>query len=365
MHYAIIGACNDVYTGGFRMSENFEPIKRLPNEAQMPGTQKTGETSVRAFLYDTGSFEELAIFDLDTLSLETEGRMIWVHIDGLNDTERIKNIGRHFGLHPLVLEDILTTTQRPNFEDYGDYLFFIIKAIGIAGGRQYTEQISFAVGRNFVLSIQEIPGEPFMTVYEHLKNGRGPLRQSGADFLGYALFDTTIDNSITALHKVREKIDAIEDVMVDRPNPKLLHSIHQLRRGMLILPRTLRALADIASTCEHADLPLIATTTRPYFHDLHDHLNSVLDMTEVFRGILSGILDLYLSSMNNRMNEVMKTLTMISTIFIPLSFLAGVYGMNFRHMPELDWKWSYLAFWGLTVAIVGCMFALFKKKKWL
>ena len=350
------------------MRDDKKRHKLLPDEAEMVGIKKTDATAVRAFLYNADTFQEIEALDLSFPG--REGKLLWLHIDGLNDASLIKNIGQRFGLHPLVVEDILNATQRPKLEDYGTYLFFVIKtfvvkAIEGVNGKNHTEQISFVVGRDFVLSVQEIPGDPFTTVYERLKNARGPVRLMGPDFLGYSLFDTAIDDSLVILHKVQEKIDALEDVMVNRPSAKLLHAVHQLRRNMLTLPRTLRALTDITSTCEHAEFPLISPSTKPYFRDLHDHINSIQDMTEVFRAALSGMLDLYLSSVNNRMNEVMKTLTMISTIFIPLSFLAGVYGMNFKYMPELFWEWGYLVFWVLAAIIMSGMIYMFKKKKWI
>ena len=338
-----------------------EVVKRPPEEAQRVGPQKTENTSVRAFIYDASGFEEIETAD----PAVPEGKYLWVHVDGLNDAALIKDLAGHFNLHPLVVEDMLNPTQRPNLEDYGDYLFFIVKSVHSLTGKHYTDQISFAIGPDFVFSVQEKPGEPFSTVYERLKSKRGLTRQMGPDFLGHAIFDTAIDNSILVLHRVQEKIDALEDAMINHPSSKLLHNMHQLRRSLLALPRTIRTLADMASTCEHSESPLISRNIRPYFRDLRDHINSILDITEIFRGILSGMLDLYLSSMNNRMNEVMKTLTMISTIFIPLSFLAGVYGMNFKYMPELIWDWGYPIFWGAAAIIVVAMIAFFKKKKWI
>ena len=324
----------------------------------------TCDTVVRAFLYDTDTFEEIAA--LDASRSRGGGKLLWVHVEGRKNADLIKRLAQSFDLHPLVVEDMLNSNQRPNLENYGTYLFFVIQAmIESPDKKRFSEQISFAMGQDFVLSIQEFPGEPFTSVYERLKNARGVLRQHGPDFLGHALFDAAIDDSIDTLQKVMEKIDALEDLMVNKPSSKLLHTVHQLRRRLLMLPRTFHALIEITSVCEHADLPLISSSSKPYFRDLHEHLNSLLDTTEMYRSILSGMLDLYLSSMNNRMNEVMKTLTMISTIFIPLSFLAGVYGMNFKYMPELDWEWSYIIFWGMTAGIVFGMLRLFKKKRWL
>lgn len=320
-------------------------------------------TSVRVFLYDAENFDEV---DATAIGMPVPaGKNLWIHVDGLRDAKRLKEIGEALHLHPLVIEDIQNPAQRPNLEDYGDYLFFIVKSVRSLTKKHGTDQLSFAFGHNYLLSVQEKPGEPFASACERLRNKRGPARRMGPDFLAHALFDVVIDHSTVVLHETQEKIDALEDAMINKPNGKLLHQMHQMRRSLLMLPRTLRTLSDMASTCVHTESPLISRAIRPYFRDLRDHINSTVDIIEVMRGILSGMLDLYLSSINNRMNEVMKTLTMISTIFIPLSFLAGVYGMNFQYMPELLWKWGYPIFWGIAAAIVGIMVYVFKRKKWI
>jgi magnesium transporter len=291
----------------------------------------------------------------------------WINIDGIHDASVIEKLGTHFGLHPLILEDIMNTSQRPKLEDMGDYVYVVLKMIEFVPKETDVsiEQMSVIFGKNFVLSFQERPGDTFDPVRERIRKGKGRIRKMGPDYLAYALMDSVVDDYFVVLENLGEQIEDLEEELVTDPRKETLHRIHGLKRQMIFLRKSVWPLREVVSRMERAESPLVRKATGIFLRDVYDHTIQVIDNIETFRDMLSGMLDMYLSSISNRMNEVMKFLTIIGTIFIPLTFLAGVYGMNFKFMPELEWKVGYFIVWGVMIAAAVSLIAYFRRKKWL
>lgn len=292
----------------------------------------------------------------------------WVNIDGLHDIQVMEKIGKHFNLHPLVMEDILNTEQRPKIEEFDDYLFIVLKMLCYDEKQNQinSEQVSVILGKNFVLSFQEKTGDIFDPLRERIRSGKGRIRKMGPDYLAYTLLDAVVDNYFLVLEKLGEKIEGMEEELVTNPTPGTLHMIHTLKREMIFLRKSVWPLREVVSRLEREESPLIKESTGIFLRDVYDHTIQVIDTVETYRDMLSGMLDIYLSSISNRMNQVMKVLTIIATIFIPLTFLVGIYGMNFDYMPELKWHWVYpWAFWLVMLGVTGFMLIYFRRKKWL
>jgi magnesium transporter len=311
--------------------------------------------------------EQLAMDDVQTCcQVKASPTVSWINVNGVHEIGHIDTLGRCFGLHPLVLEDILNTDHRPKFEDYEDCLFLVLKMLRYdrEGGIQ-TEQVSLVLGPNYVLSFQEKVGDVFDGVRDRLRTGKGRIRKQGPDYLAYALMDAIVDGYFTILESIGDEIEEIEQELIIDPSPQTLNRIHHFRREMILLRKSVWPLREVISGLQRDESELIGETTAVFLRDVYDHTIQVVDTVETFRDIIAGMLDLYLSSISNRMNEVMKLLTIIATIFIPLTFIAGVYGMNFEYMPELRWRWSYFVLWGLMLGLAGGMFFFFRRKKWL
>lgn len=290
----------------------------------------------------------------------------WINVDGVHDSEIIGQMGGHFGVHPLILEDIMNTAQRPKLEDMGDYLFLVIRMISPGGKKGIlSEQVSLIVGPNFVLSFQEGEGDVFEPVRERIRNGKGRLRRMGSDYLAYALIDAVVDNYFLVLERLGERVEALEEEIVTDPGRKTIQTLHTLKREMVDLRKSIWPLREVISGLQRSGSPLIQESTGLFLRDVYDHTIQVIDTIETYRDMTSGMLDIYLSSVSNRMNEIMKVLTIIATIFIPLTFFAGIYGMNFEYMPELGWRWGYFAVLALMVVIGVFMIFYFRRKKWL
>lgn len=291
----------------------------------------------------------------------------WVNIQGLHQIDIIERIGKEFGLHPLMLEDILNTSQRPKLDDYDDYLFVVLRMLYYDENKYEVtmEQISLVLVDNYVISFQEFPGDTFNNLKERIKIGKGSLRKSGPDYLLYALVDSIVDSYFTVLEQIGDDTEEIEQKLMEDPSKQVLKDIYRLKREMISLNNSVWPLRELVNGLIRIESPLINKSTIVYIRDVYDHIIQVIDIIESYRDMISGMLDTYLSSISNKTNDVMKVLTIFSTIFIPLSFLAGIYGMNFKNMPELELNWGYSAFWLLTAAIVLLMLRYFRKKKWL
>jgi magnesium transporter len=339
-----------------------------PGTLVYTGDRPAKDVEITVAHYNTQSYNETrqqsfrnCLLDLD------DSHVAWINVDGIHQVSNLENLGDCYHLHPLVLEDILNPDQRPKVEDYGDYLFIIVKMLQFKNSNDglSTEQISIILGENFVLSFQEDDQDTFEPVRQRLKIGKGRLRGEGADYLAYTLLDLVVDHYFVILERLGEIIEDLEDELVADPTPATLNRIHRLKRDMIVLRKSVWPLREVVGQLERRESPLVKDSTNLYLKDLYDHVIQVIDNIETFRDILAGMLDIYLSSLSNRLNEVMKVLTMIATIFIPLTFIAGVYGMNFKHMPELDWPWGYYSALVVMALVSLGMVLYFRKKGWL
>ncbi|MGB3692755.1 MAG: magnesium/cobalt transporter CorA [Spirulinaceae cyanobacterium] len=291
----------------------------------------------------------------------------WVDVQGLGSEEVLKQLGEIFELHPLLLEDVVNVPQRPKVEDYNEQLIIIAQMVLPKSDEEGfdSEQVSFILGKHYLLTFQEEPARDcFSYVRDRLRSGKGKVRQLGADYLAYALLDSIIDGFFPVLEDYGERIEALEDEVVLNPSRRTLEKIYDVRRELLALRRAIWPQRNAINSLIRDRNQLISSEVQIYFRDCYDHIIQLLDIVETYRELSSGLMDVYMSSVSNKMNEVMKVLTVISTIFIPLSFLAGVYGMNFSYMPELSYKWSYFIFWGVIVVISTTLVSLFWRQGW-
>ncbi len=296
-----------------------------------------------------------------------DSSVVWVNVEGVHDVELIRALGDKHAFHPLVLEDIVNTIQRPKIEDYGDYLFIVLKMLHPTGDGDFSsEQLSIILGPDYLFTFQEgVKGDAFDAVRDRLRGGKGKIRAMGADYLAYSLIDAIVDGYFGILEGFGERIIDVEEELTASPDQKALHRINGMKKEIIYLRKSVWPLREAISFLERGDSSLLHDSTRLYFRDVYDHTVQVIDTVETYRDLLSGMLDLYLSSISNRTNEVMKFLTVIGTIFMPLTFLVGVYGMNFKYLPELEWKNGYFVLWVLMVALALLMVAYFRKKRWL
>ncbi|WP_367343903.1 magnesium/cobalt transporter CorA [Methanomethylovorans sp.] len=338
------------------------------------GDKWTGSVKITVIDYDKDHCQVQKISDVEEVfPFRDSPTVTWINIDGIHDVTIIDRLGKYFNIHPLVLEDILHTTQRPKIEEFEDYIYIVLRMLYHSdttdeqddGPKIISEQISLLLGRNFVISFQEVGGDIFDPVLIRLKGSKGRIREMGTDYLAYSLIDSIVDNYFVVLEKLGERIETLEDELLDRPTPDTLEELHVLRNEMIFLRKSVWPLREVSNNLLRSESDLITRPTQIYIKDIYDHTIQVIDTIETYRDMLSGMLDIYLSSINNKMNEVMKVLTIIATIFIPLTFLAGVYGMNFEYMPELSWKWGYPVLWCIMSVMAISMFFYFRKKKWL
>ncbi len=331
------------------------------------GTAYEEQPRIRLVRYDETSLVEKDIRSVSELAEEMKRPGIcWINLDGLQNVDLLEQIGTLVGIHPLVMEDILNTDHRPKAEDFDEYIFVLLKKLHHRPDRNLqSEQISILFGKTFVLSFQEKETPLFDPILERLRADAGKIRKAGADYLAHHLMDAVVDQYFVVLDDMEERIELLENDLVGQTSTDSLHRIHRLRRELIVLRKSLWPLREAISLLQRADSPLIADSDLIYFKDISDHIIAIIDTVDTFRDMLAGMLDIYLSSTSIKLNAIMKVLTVIATIFMPLTFLAGVYGMNFKVMPELDWRWGYPAIWAVMLTVAGGMLILFKKKKWL
>jgi magnesium transporter len=345
---------------------------KKPGEA--PGTLNfTGEQlleNVQIDLYDY-DVEQLSEHDLSEIDdskpyLDSPSKT-WINISGLHDIEKLKEIWGYFNLHPLIQEDILNTQQRPKIEEYPEHMFFVLRmmSVGQETGELKVEQVSIVLSKNSVISFQEDDDPIFEPVLHRLRNGAPRLRKHGVDYLAYALIDTIVDHYMKVMEKIGGEIEELENEILEDSDSAIPEKIHALRRKLIYFRRTVWPLRDSLNSLLREESHLIAEENKIFFRDVYDHLVQIIDGIENYRDMAMGMLDMYMSQVSNKMNEVMKVLTIIATIFIPLTFIAGIYGMNFEYMPELKWTWAYPTVWAIMiVATIGMIF-YFRKKDWL
>jgi magnesium transporter len=369
--------------GRLRSASPMDRILRSPSrKAGLPpgtpvhvGEQKAETVQVVVTEYDRESYHTLTLAHPEECAAYRDRPTVsWINVDGLHEVEVIKKICGCFGIHSLTVEDICNTTQRPKLDLFDDYLFLVVKMQTYNNQTRLvdTEQVSLVLGRKFLLSFRERGGDNLDGVRQRLENGKGRIRGLGADYLAYTIIDMVVDNYFKVLESVGEEIELLEEEVLTAPRPETIHKIHVLKRELVLLRRSVWPLREVLnSLMRHDETDLMGEAMTIYLKDLYDHTIQVIETVETLRDVIAGLLDIYLSSISNRMNEIMKVLTIYAVIFIPLTFIAGVYGMNFNperspwNMPELDWYWGYPFALGLMVMVAGGMLVYFKRRKWL
>jgi magnesium transporter len=346
--------------------------KRSKKAGLSPGTlihigeQRTEAVEITLFTYSGARCEERAVTDPNDLRLPDDETVMWVNVGGVHKLDVLEAFGTQLGLHPLLLEDLANTDQRPKLDDYETYVFLVMKMLARTdGGDILVEQVSFVIGRNYVLSFQENGTDVFRAVRDRLRGGKGRLRQQGSDYLLYALVDAVVDEYFAVLEALGEKIESLQERVVANPNPDTLRDIHALKRQLLFVRRAVWPLREAINSLSRSEHPFLREATKVFFRDVYDHVVQIVDTIETLREMVSASLDIYLSSVSYRLNAVMRVLTVITTIFMPLSFIASIYGMNFEHMPELKWPWGYPLILGVMGLVAAGMLIGFRQRKWL
>jgi magnesium transporter len=338
-----------------------------PGTVVYSGEEQTAPVKITLLEYNDKGFIEKEVSDFEECLLHVKTDMIkWINVDGIHNTELIQKIGEKFNIHPLTLEDIANTDQRPKFEEYDNYLVSIMKMLS-HNTKTQSEQLSILLfDNNTVISFQEIHGgDAFDIIRTRIRTGKGRIRKMGADYLAYCLIDAVVDLYFVILEKIGDRIEILEEELVENPSRETMKSLHTMKREMIFLRKAVWPMRELINNFERTENKLVKKATRLFLRDLYDHTIRVIDTVETYRDLLSGMMDVYLSSVSNRMNEVMKVLTIITTLFIPLSFIAGIYGMNFDNIPELHWRYSYYLLWAVMITVAAGMIFYFKKKKWL
>lgn len=343
-------------------------VGMAPGSLVYVGEKKIEEPIITLFDFDEERVTERRVDHIDEcIPLKDTKAVSWINIDGIHNTKLIDEIGKGFGLHPLVCEDLLNTHQRSKVEEYDDYIFLVLKMIFYdeEEGDIRMEQISLILGKRYVLTFQEMPGDVFDGVRERIRKSRGKVRKESCDYLAYALLDAIVDNYFIVMEKISERVERLEGRVAVNPTAADLSEIHKLKNRMTFLRRAIWPLREIVGSLLKNGSKIIDEKLEPYLRDLYDHALQVTDAIDMFRDMLSGLQDVYLSSVSNRMNEVMKVLTIFASIFIPLTFIAGVYGMNFEFMPELKWRMGYPLVLLIMFSVAVVMLIFFWRKRWL
>jgi magnesium transporter len=341
-----------------------------PHEANpLPlGPDRAKRVKIRLIRYNQKDLEEKEPKTIEECFRRFDREMVtWINIDGLLEENTIEKVTAHFDIHPLVLEDMLNADQRPKTDDYGNYLFMVLKALGYdkKAGEFVAEQISLVLGSDYVLSLRERESDGFDTVMELLRKSKGHIRQAGSDHLAYALIDAVVNSYFGFFEKIGEKIEDVEEELVVEPTPKTLQDIHKLKRRFASLRKSVRPLREVVAGLEQVDSSRITQSTQMYLRDVYDHIVQALETIEDYRDTISGMLDIYLSSVGNKLNEVMKVLTIIATLFIPITFLIGVFGMNFKEIPVLGLPFPFPGSLVLMAGVAAVVLLYFRKKGWL
>ena len=340
-----------------------------------PGTLLADPSAHRSSLnlisYGDADFDErdeVSVADVE--AAKGSRPVLWINVNGLADVALIESLGNVFGLHGLALEDVVNVHQRPKAEAYEDHVF-IVTRMALPGSHLDTEQVSIFVGDDFVLTFQERPGDCFDLVRDRLRHSRGRIRKSGPDYLAYALIDAVLDAYFPILEEYGERLERLEDAVISRARPELIEEVHGMKRNLLSLRRAIWPHREMVNELIRDEASVVSGQTRVYLRDCYDHAIQLMDIVETYREIASGLVDIYLSSMSARLNDIMKVLTVIATVFIPLSFIASLYGMNFDpdaspwNMPELTWRFGYPLALLLMAAVAGVLLAYFVRRGWI
>jgi magnesium transporter len=352
-------------------------VKRRTKPGSAPGTvtadPEARPTTIAIMGFGLESYDEIQSAGLNDISpMLDKFPVTWIDVTGLGNVETISELGRIFGFHPLMLEDIVNTHQRAKTEDYTDKLYMVVRMVTCSDGTQTeSEQVSIVLGRNYVITFQERVGDCFEAVRNRVRKEQTRMRNSGADYLAYALIDAVIDGYFPVMERVGERIEQLEDQIILRPEASAIENLHNMKHELLAMRRAIWPHREMINILLRQENGLISPATEIYLRDCHDHAIQVMDILETYREISSSMVDIYLSSLSNRMNEIMKVLTIIATIFIPLSFVASLYGMNFDteispwNMPELKWVFGYPAALAVMAVMAGGLLYYFRRKGWL
>lgn len=342
-------------------------VNEIPGQVTYVGEKRDRPLQLEVFNFNAATQEHFESADIeDGFDLNQPGKVSWINICGLQETEKIERIGRHYKLHPLIIEDIVDTEQRPKIDEYDDYLFVVLKMLYFKNDELVFEHVSFILGENYVLSFQEVSDDVFDSLRKRVLQAKGLVRKSGSDYLMYALIDAVIDHYLLVVERMGTTIEAVEDqLFLEEEDDGITQKIQLMKREILSVRRAVVPLRELISRLEKNDNPLIQPKTRNYLRDLYDHIIQVSESIDMYRDMTWGLMDMYMTTISNKTNDVMKVLTIMASIFIPLTFMAGIYGMNFEHMPELQWKYSYYVFWGVSILVFLLMLWYFKRKRWL
>jgi len=348
--------------------------RRAKKAGQPPGTldyiqeEKQKEVKINYIDYDTKDYTEKETDKIeDCYKFKDSPTISWINIEGVSDIDIIEKLGSHFDIHPLIQEDISHVHQRPKMEEHENSIYIVLKMLKYDEVNQEieAEQVSLVLGNNFVITFQEKPGDVFEPIRKRLKNENGRIRNMKADYLAYALIDIIVDNYFVILEKISDRIEQIEEELVEQPSEGTLQTIYELKNEMIFLRKSVWPLREVINGLDKNETSFISPSIKVYLRDVYDHTIQVIETVETLRDMLGGMLDIYLSSLSNKMNEIMKVLTIIATIFIPLTFIAGIYGMNFEYMPELSLRNGYFVILIVMAVVALYMVYYFKKKKWL
>ena len=332
------------------------------------GEHKLDNLTFRLCRYNEHRFEDRTLKSVsECLELKDDQQITWINVQGLQEVEKLQALAEGFAWHPLVLKDMVNTSQRPKFEDYGDCLFIVLKRPFFPkGSREFqVNHVSIITGAHYVVSFQQGGDDAFSTVLDRLRNNRGQTRKMGADFLSYELVNTLVDNCFIVLEQLDHEIETVEQELIENPTSVNVRTFHTLKREILTLRSFVWPIREGISHVQNVRSPLFTESTRIYVRDLHGHLYAIMETTDSLRDVVSGMFDVYLTSVSNQMNGTMKVLAVIATIFVPMTFLTGMYGMNFTHMPGLDWWWGFPVFLGIILGLAGSMLVHFKRIKWI
>lgn len=348
------------------MKRNRTEIGAPPGTLVYTGESKNERIKISLIEYNENEFIEEEFYDLSECISHVKPHLVkWINVEGIHKTEVIEKIGKIYGIHPLTLEDIVHVDQRPKFEDYENYVVAIMKMISYTD-KVIAEQLSIVLFQNMVISFQEPHGgDAFDIIRTRLRQAKGRIRKVGADYLAYALMDAVVDHYFHAIEKIGDAVERIEEEIIGDSDNKSLLELYALKREMIYLRKQVWPMRDMISNVVRSETKLINPSTDIYLRDLQDHVTRIIDTVETYRDLLSGIMDIYLSTNANKMNEVMKVLTIMSSIFIPVTFIAGVYGMNFEFMPELKSPYGYAITWSVMITIMVGLILYFKRKKWM
>jgi magnesium transporter len=352
-----------------RFFKKREEIKGMsPGSLVFIGNKKVKNVRIRVIDYDGTQLKEDELKEIaEGAEFKRTNTVTWINVDGLHDLSLMKEIGDTFDLHPLLMEDILNTGQRPKLEEFDNCLFLVLKMLRYDNEKQMivSEQLSMVLGDTFLLTFQEQPGDVFEPVRERIRKQKARIRGSGTDYLAYALLDCVVENYVFIVERMGEQIEDIEEEVLERAEPEVMEKINAFKREMNFLRKSIRPAREALMQMSKLDSELIDDQTLPFLKDLQDLITQATEAIDTYRDMLSDQLNLYNSVVGNRMNDIMKVLTIFAAIFIPLTFIAGIYGTNFEYLPELKFRYSYFIFWGVMLAVAVVMLIYFKKKKWL